>query len=41
MTNSNIYIQIDRDDSGAITLMRVFAYGDEFGTMEREAEEED
>lgn len=40
MTNSKIYIQIDRDDSGAITLMRVFAYGDEFGKLERVAEED-
>ncbi|MCH7572198.1 MAG: hypothetical protein IH891_04720, partial [Planctomycetes bacterium] len=40
MTNSNIYIQIDRDDSGAITLIRVFAYGDEFGTLERVTEED-
>ena len=40
MTNSKIYIQIDRDDSSAITLIRVFAYGDEIGTLERVAEED-
>ena len=40
MTNSKIYIQIDRDDSGAITLMRVFANGNEFGKLERVAEED-
>ena len=40
MTNRKIYIQIDRDDSGTITLIRVFAYGDEFGQLERVAEED-
>lgn len=41
MTNREIYLKIDRDESGAITLMRVFAYGDEFGALQRVTTEED
>jgi len=39
MTDREIYVQFDRDAAGAITKMRVFAYGSEFGEMEHVAGE--